>query len=270
QASGGVGGGELTGACRAAQLPAGAEAGERRCRAAVPALPPARDAGGAVANADARARPVEEEPGLEQPAVVGSRRHRRLRPEHREVRVRAGPGRDRRRRVPDEAPAQVRDDGPTAARGGVGVLAPARLRPVAVEEEAQGVIAGADLERAEGQAGRDVEVGEAHAVGGGRHPAVDDDEGAGAVVDAEDVDGGAAHGSRGVAADAPELEGRVAAGGLRRGPAGRAEPERVLDGEVAARHRLALGGHHMYMAKEEDEQERQADRGRSHESHLDF
>ena len=76
------------------------------------------------------------------------------------------------------------------------------------------------------------------------------DEGAGAIVDAEDLDGGATHGSGGVAAAAPELEGWVAAGGLRRGAARRAEPERVLDGEVPARHRLTLG---MYPLMEEEQ-----------------
>jgi hypothetical protein len=113
--AGGVGRG-LTGCtCRPlAPLALWAEARERRRDVVVTALPAGRDAGGAVADEDRL--PLQDEPVLEKPAVVGRRRRvRRLGPQHREVRVLAlSSGADRRREVPVVAPGEVRVDGSTA------------------------------------------------------------------------------------------------------------------------------------------------------------
>lgn len=194
----------LTGACR----PRGGAS------VAVPAL---LGTGVAVlAVGDSRHLPVQDEPVLEQPAVVGRRHDRRLRPEHRHVAVLARARRDRRRPVPVEVPVgEERVDGGGAAGGGVRVPGPGparRGRAVAGVEEAQrAVLPRAKREHAERDAGGHVEVGLAHAAGAG-DPGVGGDEGAGAVVDAEDVDVGALQGGHAAVVAAPDLEARVVVG----------------------------------------------------------
>jgi len=182
--------GLLTGACRPRRARAvGAEAPERRYGVVVLALPAARVAGGTVA--DAGRLPLHEEPVLEQPPIVGRRHGRRLPPQHRDVRVLAPARRDRRRPVPVVGPAEVRVDGGAAVRGGVHEPGSARGRAVALGEEAERTVPGADRERAQRDADRHVEVGAAHAVVAGGDPAVGGHEGGVGVVDGEDVDGGA-------------------------------------------------------------------------------
>lgn len=177
-------------------------------------------------------------------AVVRHCRIRRLRPEHWQVCICSAPYRDHRWRVPVVAPTKICRYGPAASRGGIHELGPAWFGPVAVVEEAQGAVGAADTERVESLAGGHVEVGATYAVFAGCDPGVGGHEGAGGVVDVEDVDGKASYGGRrgvGAVAGAPELVRQMATGRLRRVLARRAEPEWVIHSEVPACCWLTIG-----------------------------
>jgi hypothetical protein len=229
-------------ACRRLQAAAGAGAPEPHGAGVVAALPAAGVARRAV---DRHRRPLEQKSAPHEPRVVTRRSqlrpwqhgHHRVLATHRVHRPRGAAG----------IVHPIQGQEPLAAAAETGAVhreRPRRRRPRAVRGEEEARVGAADGEQREREAAGHVEPGGA-AGGALDQVGMEGHDGAVAVVDGEDAEVGAVQAGRRrrgraggvVVVVAGDGEGRVAAVG--RLPA--AQPERVLDGQVAAcRRRAAL------------------------------